>query len=80
MISQIEKLLAKLEQISVSAGIEDNDTLLHTACKNGNMKAVKHLLEIGADVNAKNNKGHTPLYYAQNNPKLAVYLIAHGAR
>jgi len=41
-------------------------TLLHEASAQGNMTMVKLLLQLGADSNAKDGGGHTPLYCLAN--------------
>jgi ankyrin repeat protein len=38
-------------------------TVLHYACYNGNIEIVKLLIEAGADINAKDIYGNTPLYW-----------------
>lgn len=45
------------------------------------IKRIKQLIEKGADVNAKDNKGYTPLYYAmkKNDTDLVELLISKGA-
>lgn len=42
----------------------NNSTVLHYAARHGHIELVKILLEKGADRQAKNNQGHTPLDYA----------------
>lgn len=41
-------------------------TLLHEVAAGGNLAVVKHLLELGADPNAQDKFGHTPLYCVGN--------------
>jgi len=43
---------------------ERRDTLLHEAAMKGMIAVVKFLVFQGADVNAKNRYGYTPLFYA----------------
>ena len=40
---------------------------------------VKYLIDRGADINAKNKRGATPLYFAVKDIELTQYLIANGA-
>ncbi len=43
----------------------------------GHGAAINILLEHGADVNAKNHKGSTPLHmFCYGNPKAGTYLVA----
>lgn len=55
--------------------------MLHDACKNGNENAAKYLVDVGANVNIKNNAGKMPLHIAckNGNETIVRYLIAHGA-
>src|SRR3546814_5633086 len=54
---------------------------LHMAVGEGNLEAVKHLIALGADINAKDGLGNTPLYKAveKENVELARLLIDKGA-
>ncbi len=45
-----------------SKSIEDN-TCLHEAMKNGSIDIIFTLLDYGADLNIKNNKKVTPLFF-----------------
>jgi ankyrin repeat protein len=54
------------------------------AARHGNLEAVKYLVERGADVNAKDNDGKTPLMWAaeydgEKGLNVVEYLIRHGA-
>ena len=51
------------------------------ACQNGHEAIVSLLLEKGADVNAKNNDGWTPLHWASENGHEAIVslLLEKGA-
>jgi ankyrin repeat protein len=57
-------------------------TILHFASRENKMKAVKFLLDRGADPNAKNNNGDTPLSMAekQGNTEVIALLKDHGAK
>lgn len=56
----------------VKAWTENRDTSLHLAAWNGNADMVNLLLGQGADINAKNNEGRTPLFDAAWNGKTDV--------
>ena len=43
-------------------------TALHIAAKSGGPRFTESIIERGADVNAKDPKGFTPLHYAANQP------------
>jgi len=64
-------------------------TALHEAALHGRVEVVELLLENGADVNAKNHRGETPLFYAeggliagpnltQNHHKVSEIIKKHG--
>lgn len=42
----------------------EGNTCLHEAMQNGDLQIIFMLLDYGADLNIKNNKKHTPLYFA----------------
>ena len=54
---------------------------LHYAVYHGQYYIVKKLLELGADVNIKDDRGWTPLHYAVSEGKseIATLLIEYGA-
>ena len=54
-------------------------TPLHLACMKGQREFIKPLLEKGADINAKNRFGQTPLDIAST-PEIAKWLRDNGAR
>ena len=61
---------------------ENGATLLMRAVEDGDLDAVKFLLENGADVNARDANGVTPLGLAMSkgNRDVAEYLMQHGAK
>ncbi|MBD3810066.1 MAG: ankyrin repeat domain-containing protein [Sulfuricurvum sp.] len=64
-----------------SAREDNNKTILMYACWVGNIDAVKHLVEKGADINAEDSGGATALHLAawKNHTQIALYLIEKGA-
>lgn len=60
---------------------DNNKTILMYAVWVGNEAAVEHLISKGADVNAKDSKGATPLLLAifKDHTQIALSLIDHGA-
>ena len=54
---------------------------LNLAISKGDLAKVQQLVEIGVDVNKKDERGTTPLMYAIlfNQPQIAAYLIRNGA-
>jgi hypothetical protein len=60
-VEEIEKLLNK----GIPIDIRDpfGNTLLIIACQNGNKRVAKAILRRGANINARNLKGNTPLHY-----------------
>ena len=57
------------------------DISIHKAAEDGNIEAVKQYLDGGADVNAKDKLGWTPMFYAASSGRkeIAELLIAKGA-
>jgi ankyrin repeat protein len=55
-----------------------NLTLLHWACANGHLEVVKFLVENGADIEAKDKSGRTPILL-NSSTDIAKYLVSKGA-
>ena len=69
-------------KVGITDRTQHGDTLLHIATRTNNSATVIHLLEAGADANAANDFGKTPLHiavYQIADYDNSRYLIAHGA-
>ncbi len=71
-VSKVKSLLAR--------GADPNHPWyypLRTACRNGNLKIVKALVEAGADTERWDHRGRSPVHYAawRGHKKVMVYLI-----
>lgn len=62
-MNEVDRLVRNLENPD---GVDNDNgyTALHYASQNGNSEMVELLLDSGADVNAKDTLGNTPLFYA----------------
>jgi len=60
---------------------EHGNQAIHIAAQNGNKRMTKTCLRWGADINAVNNQGQTPLHYvfSYNYTSLGEYLLSKGA-
>lgn len=74
-------IILQLSVLSICAQVPDVNAELLAAARKGNAAQVKTLLESGASVNAKNNYGVTPLFFASWNGHAEVVrlLLAKGA-
>ncbi len=66
-------------ECDVNAKSKYETTPLHRAASEGHTEVVKILLKAGAKVNAKNNRGRTPLDYARQK-QIKQLLRKHGAK
>lgn len=93
--AEIVAALLKEKDVAKTQGVDHHEwnmveavnqfinTPLHTASMAGNVDCVRLLLEAGADVNAQNMDGSTPLhhaFYCENlNEQVVELLCKHGA-
>ena len=72
------------ESILNSFQVHSGDHALHIAARNGDIQAVQLLVDFGADVNALNGCGQTPLHTAAGGekdcPELCSILLKHNAK
>ena len=79
-VEEIERMLNR--GVPVDVRDEWGNTLLTTACQNGNKRVAKAVLRRGANINARNAKGNTPLHYCFHfgyGDTLGQYIISKGA-
>jgi mono/diheme cytochrome c family protein len=74
----VEPLLAENRNL-VNATDRAGSTLLHHAAGFGTVGTMALLLDAGADVNAKNRRGSTPLHWAIDDEAKVRLLLARGA-
>lgn len=81
----LEELRRLLQAVPVDAPDERGRTALMHACRSGHADGVELLLAAGADINATNQQGTTPLMYAKTaamgsgNLAIMRLLLARGA-
>ncbi len=79
---EVPRAPSLVERISRAFGLARGDEAsLHEAARRGRVRTVKRLLERGADVNAKDERGVTPLLEAASHGrrKVVPLLLEHGA-
>ena len=75
-------LLIACGALLVAGQDPQTDAALRKAAQDGDMQAVKDLLDKGANVNAKDDTGKTVLHWvapARDNPEMVKVLVAKGA-
>lgn len=77
-VDEIRKLIDKDPAVIKAVTKKHKETPLHKAVKQGRKQIVQLLLDKGADVNAKNGSGKTPLFLTSDK-EIADLLIGKGA-
>jgi ankyrin repeat protein len=79
--SRLANFLITRHAENVNAECGNHGTLLHATSYRGHLDAARLILALGADVNAKNKRGRTPLCSAYDGGHLDVMrlLLEHGA-
>ena len=79
-VGEVEEML--LRGVPVTTVDDNGNTLVHVACQNGSKKIARLAIRYGADINAVNHAGNTPLYFAMKygfGNTLGQWLIGKGA-
>lgn len=84
LLSSVSRSFAQASETDIASRDSDGQTALHkyTVYDWGSLDDVKILVSRGADVNAVNNDGYTPLHLAAMSgyPDKARFLLEHGAK
>lgn len=77
---EFKRLVQTIEDAN-TARSDNNKTILMYASWVGNIDAVKHLVDLGANVNAQDTSNATALHLAiwKDHTDIVLYLIEHGA-
>ena len=79
-VDKVEELLDK--GVPVNVRDQFGNTILAVSCQNGHKRVAKAALRRGADINAQNYKGNTPLHFCFTygyGDTLGQYMISKGA-
>jgi ankyrin repeat protein len=74
-------LIVELSQEVNARGFDNNETSLHTTSRRGDVELAQVLLEHGAEIQARDRRGRTPILLASQSRhvELAQVLLEHGA-
>jgi ankyrin repeat protein/mono/diheme cytochrome c family protein len=81
-VALVASSLGAADQIAPKAedSADSGDTPLHLAAFRGDGNALDALLAQGADANALNRAGATPLHYGVTSERIVAALLSHGAK
>ncbi|GGG41582.1 hypothetical protein GCM10011414_08860 [Croceivirga lutea] len=77
-----KKAFLAQSKVDFKASQHNDNTLIHLAAKENNLKLLKQLEDFSIPINQKNNEGNTALHLAAlsaNNDEILKYLISRGA-
>ena len=77
-----KKAFLAQSKVDFKTSQHNDNTLIHLAAKENNLKLLKQLEDFSIPINQKNNEGNTALHLAAlsaNNDEILKYLISHGA-
>ena len=69
------EVLLNRSDIPVNERSVKGDTCLHLACRSGQLQLVRRLVELGADVEARDTYGRTPVVLSPDYPEIERYLV-----
>jgi hypothetical protein len=77
----LEEVIELIEKRDHNINERDNfgNTPLHCACRKKHVSIATYLIEKGADINAQNQHGYTPLHLSGGEPGIAELLLSRGA-
>lgn len=80
-LNQVWSIMKKIDSKDLNRKDEQNNTILHLACKLHYMDIVEYIVRFGGKMDIKNNEEKTPLDYLNEAEKLrfsAFYDCLHG--
>ena len=77
-IQRVESLINLGANIDFTTA-DSGESALMVAVKNEQLNVVSFLIKTGANLNVKNSKGETALFYASGNPDILELLVTNGA-
>ena len=69
-LNQVWSIMKKIDSKELNRQDEQNNTLLHLACKLHHIDIVEYIVRFGGKMNIKNNENKTPYDYLHETEKL----------